>query len=124
VTVWCAISSEDTVGPNFFENAEEHAVTVNAEWYKVMLETVLQNELSPHQLDLLWFQQDGPSAHTAQISMAVLRTMFPGRLISRFGDINSSTGPPTHLILLYQIISFEATSEAWYMRHVLPILMT
>jgi hypothetical protein len=53
-----------------------------------MLETFLQNELCPHQLDLLWFQQDGASTHTAWISMVVLRMMFPGRLNSHFRDIN------------------------------------
>jgi hypothetical protein len=31
VTMWCAISSEGITGPCFFENAEGHAVTVNAE---------------------------------------------------------------------------------------------
>jgi len=36
---------------------------------------------------LLWFQQDGAMAHTAQKSMAVLREMFPDRLISLRGDI-------------------------------------
>jgi hypothetical protein len=36
----------------------------------------------------LWFQQDGATAHTARASMALLRERFPGRVISRFGDIN------------------------------------
>jgi hypothetical protein len=52
-----------------------------------MLETILRNELHPRQQDLLWFQQDGATAHTAEISMQVHRTMFPGRLVTRFGDI-------------------------------------
>ena len=84
--VWCAVSSHGIIGPYFSENEEGHTVTVNAEQYKAMLETYLCNELHPHQQDLLWFQQDGATAHTAQISMKVLRTVFPGRLISRFGD--------------------------------------
>jgi hypothetical protein len=53
-----------------------------------MLETFLQNELNLRQLNSLWFQQDGATAHSARISMAVLREMFPGSLISCFGDIN------------------------------------
>ena len=32
-------------------------------------------------------QQDGDTAHTARAAMAVVRVMFPDRLISRFGDI-------------------------------------
>jgi hypothetical protein len=42
-----------------------------------MPETFLHNELHPRQQDLLWFKQDGATAHTAKISMHVLRTMFP-----------------------------------------------
>ena len=35
----------------------------------------------------MWFQQDGATCHTARETMNLLQTMFPGRLISRFGDI-------------------------------------
>jgi hypothetical protein len=35
----------------------------------------------------VWFQQDGAMAHTARESMTFLSGMFPGRLVSRFGDI-------------------------------------
>jgi hypothetical protein len=48
-----------------------------------MLEKFLRNELRPRQLDLLWFQQDGATAHTAQISIQVLRPMFSGIIIFR-----------------------------------------
>jgi len=48
--------------------------------------TFLRDELHPRQ-HLSWFQQDGATAHTAQISMRVLSTMLPGRLISRFEHI-------------------------------------
>jgi hypothetical protein len=62
-------------------------VTVNSEQYEIMLETFLRSEFHPHQQDVLWFQQDESTAHTAQISMQILRTMFPGRLTSRYVDI-------------------------------------
>ena len=35
----------------------------------------------------MWFQQDGATAHTANESMTIVRNMFPGYLISRFGDV-------------------------------------
>jgi len=35
----------------------------------------------------VWFQQDGATAHTANESMTIVRNMFPGDLISRFGDV-------------------------------------
>jgi len=85
--VWCAVSTHGIIWHYFFQNADGHTVTVNAERYKVMLETYLHNELHSLHQDLLWFQQDGATAHPAQTSMQVLRTMFPGRLISHFRDI-------------------------------------
>jgi len=53
VTVWCAVSSYGIIGPYCFENAKGHTVTVNAEWYGVMLGTFLHIELHPCQQDLL-----------------------------------------------------------------------
>ena len=35
----------------------------------------------------MWFQQDGATAHTAVISIAALRRLFPQRVISHFGDV-------------------------------------
>ena len=65
VTVWCAVSSHGIIGPYCSENAEGRTVNVSAEWYKVMLGTFLRSDLHPRQQDLLWFQQDGATAHTA-----------------------------------------------------------
>ena len=39
-------------------------------------------------LDQCWFQQDGAPAHTGRVTMELLRHHFPGRVISRFGDVN------------------------------------
>lgn len=38
--------------------------------------------------DDMWFQQDGATCHTTRPNMALLRTKFEGRIISRFGDVN------------------------------------
>jgi len=76
VKLWCAVSSHCIIGPYCFETALGRTVNVHAERYKGMPETFLCSELHPHQQHLLWFQQDGATAHTAQISMQVLRT-FP-----------------------------------------------
>jgi hypothetical protein len=46
----------------------------------------------PHQ-DLVWFQQDGATANAARKSMADLREIFPGRLIS-LRDISWPARPP------------------------------
>ena len=39
----------------------------------------------------MWFQQDGATCHTAREIIQLLYELFPGRVISRFGDQN---GPP------------------------------
>jgi hypothetical protein len=70
--MWCEVYSH---GPYFFENAKGRTVTVNSEQFKVILETFLRSELHPCQQDLLFFQHDGANAHTAEISMQVLRTV-------------------------------------------------
>ncbi|XP_039280784.1 uncharacterized protein LOC120350607 [Nilaparvata lugens] len=90
VTVWCAVSQFGVIGPYFFED-DNIAVTVTSERYVTMLQTFLQpklEELAEEQdLGEIWFQQDGATAHTARISMDLLREMFPGRLISLRGDV-------------------------------------
>ena len=66
---------------------------------------MLQNFLKPKLQDLdnnsmIWFQQDGATAHTAKNSMDVLRDLFPSYLISLRGDID---GQHAHQIFLYAI---------------------
>ena len=87
VTVWCAVYSQGIIGPYFFGNKEGCTETVHAERHKVMPEIFLRSELRPRQKHFLWFQQDGAPAHTTEISMQVLKTMFPGILVTSFGDI-------------------------------------
>ena len=50
-------------------------------------------------LETIWFQQDGTTVHTANISMNGLRQHFPGRLISHFGDINWPSRSPDLSVL-------------------------
>jgi hypothetical protein len=115
VTVWCTVSSHCITGPYCFENPLGCTVNVTAERYKVMPETFLRSELHPRQQDLPCFQQDGATAHTAQISIHVLTTMFPATHFS-VRDINCL---PTH-----QTTSSGATLKAGYKKHILPTLLT
>lgn len=89
VTVWCCISKLGIVGPYFFEE-EGIAVTVTSARYEEMLNNFLRPELERRQVNMrdVWFQQDGATAHTARASMEVVRQMFPGHVISRFGDVH------------------------------------
>jgi len=120
VTVWCAVYFHEIFDPYFYGNAEGCAVT-DTERYKVMLETFLCTELHSCEQYLLWFQQDGATAHTAQISMRVVRTVFPGR---QFLIRGKSSCLPARLTVQYQTASSGATLKARYMKHILPILLT
>ncbi|KAJ4432654.1 hypothetical protein ANN_21277 [Periplaneta americana] len=88
VTVWCDVSDSGIIGPYLLEE-RYRTVTVNADRCQEMLGTVELPEMDHH--NEFWFQQDGATAHTARESMNCLQILFPGCIISRFGDI---TWPP------------------------------
>ncbi|GFW45211.1 uncharacterized protein TNCV_717131 [Trichonephila clavipes] len=45
-------------------------------------------ELNNHDVQELWFQQDGAACHTARTTIDLLKGTFGDRLISRFGPVN------------------------------------
>ncbi|GFV66033.1 hypothetical protein TNCV_1440401 [Trichonephila clavipes] len=45
-------------------------------------------ELNNHDVQELWFQQDGGTCHTARATIDLLKYTFGDRLISRFGPVN------------------------------------
>ncbi|GFX46651.1 uncharacterized protein TNCV_4038021 [Trichonephila clavipes] len=47
-------------------------------------------ELNNHDVQELWFQQDGATCHTARATIDLLKDTFGDRLISRFGPVNWS----------------------------------
>ena len=87
VTVWWAILRIGIIGLYFFDE-DDCVVTVNSERYIPMIQEFFALVLEELNAGLVWFQQDGATAHTAWKPMAVLREMFPGRLISLRGDIS------------------------------------
>ena len=98
VTAWCAIGIFDIIGPDFFEDENGATVTVNAERYIHMLNIFLRPQMKrqrPHNMQNVYFQQDGATPHTARLSMDVVRRMFPGRVISL---LTTSCGPQGPLI--------------------------
>ena len=52
-----------------------------------MLQNFVAMELPGLGINNPLFQQDGVTAYTTRQTMNILREMFPGRIISRFGDI-------------------------------------
>ena len=89
VTVWCAMSASAIIGPYFFENQRGQTVTVNSERYTEMMNDFfrLQLQKSPYFNRNTWFQQDGATPHTANVSMNAVRQLFPEKNISRNGTI-------------------------------------
>ncbi|GFV51654.1 transposable element Tc3 transposase [Trichonephila clavipes] len=88
LTVWCALWAGGIIGPYFFKNDEGHNVTVNGDRYRAMITTFFIPELNNHDVQELWFQQDGATCHTARATIDLLKDTFGDRLISRFGPVN------------------------------------
>ncbi|GFX60525.1 hypothetical protein TNCV_1182441 [Trichonephila clavipes] len=88
LTVWCALWAGGIIGPYFFKNDEAHKVTVNGDRYRAMITNFFIPELNSHEVQELWFQQDGATCHTARATIDLLKDSFGDRLISRFGPVN------------------------------------
>ena len=86
LTVRCALSEEEIIGPFFFEENGITA-TVTSQRYLAMLQNFFMPALDELGIQDAWFMQDGATPHTARISMDHLRQAFPGRLISKYGDL-------------------------------------
>uniref|UniRef100_A0A1B6CQC5 Tc1-like transposase DDE domain-containing protein n=2 Tax=Clastoptera arizonana TaxID=38151 RepID=A0A1B6CQC5_9HEMI len=88
----CGVLSENLVSlvsKDFFEE-NGNTVTVTAARYVNMVNNFLITELRRQQINVadVYFQQDGATAHTARVSMAAVRQIFPNRVISRFGYLH------------------------------------
>ncbi|GFU97140.1 transposable element Tc3 transposase [Trichonephila clavipes] len=88
LTVWCALWAGGIIGPYFFKNDEGHNGTVNGDRYRAMITNFFIPELNNHDVQELWFQQDGATCHTARATIDSLKDTFGDRLISRFGPVN------------------------------------
>ncbi|GFU58693.1 uncharacterized protein TNCV_932391 [Trichonephila clavipes] len=69
LTVWCASWAGGIIGPYFFKNDEGHNVTVNGDRYRAMITNFFIPELNNHDVQELWFQQDGATCHTARATI-------------------------------------------------------
>ncbi|GFU63791.1 uncharacterized protein TNCV_3321881 [Trichonephila clavipes] len=88
LTVWSALWAGGIIGPYFFKNDEGHNVTVNGDRYRAMITNFFIRELNNHDVQELWFQQDGATCHTARATIDLLKDTFGDRLISRFGPVD------------------------------------
>ena len=81
VTAWCGFWSRGIIGPFFFENEQGEAVTVNFDRYRATLAEFLFSKIEEEDIGNIWFQQDGPTCHTAEATLDVLRPVFEDRII-------------------------------------------
>ncbi|GFT11492.1 transposable element Tcb2 transposase [Trichonephila clavipes] len=88
LTVWCALWAGGIIGPYFFKNDGGHNVTVNGDRYRAMITNFFIPELNNHDVQDLWFQQDGATCHTARATIDLLKDTFGDCLSSRFGPVN------------------------------------
>ncbi|GFX81209.1 DUF4817 domain-containing protein [Trichonephila clavipes] len=88
LTVWCALWAGEIIGPYFFKIDEGHNVTVNGDRYRAMITKFFIPELNNHDVQELWFHQDGVTCHTARATIDLLKDAFGDRLISRFRPVN------------------------------------
>ncbi|GFU57898.1 uncharacterized protein TNCV_2488821 [Trichonephila clavipes] len=84
LTVWCALWA----GGILLQNDEGHNVAVNDDRYRAMITNLFIPELSNHDVQELWFQQDGATYHTARATIDLLKDTFGDLLISRIGPVN------------------------------------
>ncbi|GFV39107.1 hypothetical protein TNCV_4339951 [Trichonephila clavipes] len=60
----------------------------NGDRYRAMITNFFIPESNNHDVQELWFQQDGATCHTARATIDLLKDTFGDRLISRFGPLN------------------------------------
>ena len=83
VRIW----SRGIIGPFFFENKHEEAVTVNGDRCRAMLNKFLFIKIEEQDIGNICFQQDSTTYHTAEAILDVLRPVFEDRIISRKTDV-------------------------------------
>ena len=87
-TAWCAISAHGIIGPFWFEDDGGNTATVNAERYRAIIGQfwIALGRKRGVQRRNQWFQQDGATPHTANLTLEMLRQNFGDHLISRRMD--------------------------------------
>ncbi|GFX45796.1 DUF4817 domain-containing protein [Trichonephila clavipes] len=76
LTVWCALWAGGIINPYFFKNDEGYNVTVNGDRYRAMITNFFIPELNNHDVQELWFQQDGATCHTARATIDLLKDVW------------------------------------------------
>ena len=76
VTVWYGFWSRGIIGQFFFENEQGKAVTVNGDRYRAMFNEFLFTKIEEEDIGNIWFQEDGATCHTAEVTLATFGYMW------------------------------------------------
>ena len=88
VAVWCGAWAKGIIGPFFIEEGNRPATLTGPRYIALIRDRVvpaIQNQGVP--LSQVWFQQDGATPHTSRSALAFLETTFPGKVVSKKGDV-------------------------------------
>ncbi|GFT49862.1 DUF4817 domain-containing protein [Trichonephila clavipes] len=88
LTVWSTLWAGGIIGPYFFKHDEGYNVTVNGDRYRAMISNFFIPELNNHDVQELWFQQDGATCPHSSCHNRFIKRHVCDRLISRFGPVN------------------------------------
>jgi len=81
-------------------------VSVTSQRFVKMLKEFFLPELNKMSLDVVWFQQDGATAHTSKALMALVNEAFSGHVIFLRGDLQWSARAACSILRL-AIISYR-----------------
>jgi hypothetical protein len=80
----CGVPSFVIIQPHILGENQLDTTTVNAKSYQETLENFLAADRRHLLTRNIWFKKVTTS-HTCRVSVDILRNIFPGRIISRFG---------------------------------------
>ena len=66
---------------------QHKAITVNGDRYRAMLNEFLFTKIEEQDINIIWFQLDGSTCHTAEAILDVLSPVFENRIISHRADV-------------------------------------
>ncbi|GFW53201.1 transposase [Trichonephila clavipes] len=70
------------------EEVRRQKLSINGDRYRAIITDFFIPELNNHDVQELWFQQDGATCYTDRATIDLLKDTFGDRLISRFGPVN------------------------------------
>ena len=85
ITVCCGLWVDGVIGPYFFRDDQDRHVTVIGN-PSIIIEHFWP-QLDDIDLEYMWFQQDGATSHTVNVTINLLETKFGKLVISGYDSV-------------------------------------